>query len=160
MANSSAENSGPEFSDSKIWVGVDPGEKRIGVARCDALGLSARPVAIVASVTELAREILQWHELDPIRGVVVGLPRNMDGSYGPMARRSVEFAQALREKIPLSVVLWDERLTSQQVLRQRADGGQKRPKRGEAIDDQAAAVILQSYLEAGTPPVADPAELS
>ena len=139
--------------DSKIWVGVDPGEKRIGVARCDALGLSARPRGIVGTIDELAKQLMTWHEEEPMRGVVVGLPRNMDGSYGPMAQRSLEFAQKLREKIPLTVVLWDERLTSQQVIRQQAERG---GKKADVIDDQAAAILLQSYLEAGTPPAPDP----
>ena len=138
----------------KVWAGVDPGEKRVGVARCDALGMLAHPIGIAKGREELAAWLLEWQESHNLDGVVVGVPRNMDGSYGPMARRSMDLVTYLREQVHFSVFLWDERLTTAQVTRQR--GGKRRE---EAIDHEVAAVILQSYLDAGCPPVPDPSEL-
>ncbi|MEM7262315.1 MAG: Holliday junction resolvase RuvX [Planctomycetota bacterium] len=133
----------------KAWVGVDPGEKRIGVARSDLMGMIAQPHSIVATPAELVTLLTGWS--DEVHGVIVGLPRNMDGSYGPLARRSKVFVDDLRLKVPFPVYLWDERLTTQQAKRM---GG-----RGDRVDDRAAAILLQSYLDAGTPPMDDPAEL-
>ena len=140
---------------SKIWVAVDPGEKRIGVARSDPLAVLARPMAIVDSPEALLALIQEWHEDEPLAGMIVGLPRNMDGSIGPIARRSFPLVHRLREELPLEVRFWDERLTTRQVERARDARGDR--ARGP-LDDQAAAVLLQSYLDAGTPAAADPAE--
>ena len=133
------------------WVGIDPGEKRIGVARSNALGL-AHPHGIVSSPEELVKLLREWPE-GPLSGVVVGLPRNMDGTIGPIARRSLELVVRLRRELPLAVQLWDERLTSAQIERSPAGRG------SGPIDDRAAALILQSFLDAGAPVRPDPPEL-
>ena len=139
----------------KIWAGIDPGEKRIGVARSDGLGLLAVPRAIVGDPVELTRLLAEWVETETLAGVIVGLPRNMDGTIGPIARRSLRLARRLREALPIDVYVWDERLTTQQWDKQRP-----RPSRGEASDDRVAALILQSYLDAGCPQPPDPPELN
>lgn len=144
----------------KRWVGVDPGEKRLGVARSDALGMVAHPRAILGSYEELRdwlRAELGEHE---IAGAIIGLPRNMDGSYGPLAQRSKVLIDRLRADVPeLDFFLWDERLTSRQAGQMTAHS--RAPGRGRTrIDDKAAAILLQSYLEAGCPQPADPAELA
>lgn len=133
------------------WVGVDPGEKRIGVARSDALGLIARPMAVVAGVEPLAALVREWAEERELAGVVVGLPRNMDGTLGPSARRALALVESLRAALPLPVVPWDERLSTRRAEVLAGPGS-----RGRA-DAEAAALILQSYLDAGTPATADPA---
>lgn len=137
-----------------VCLGVDPGEKRTGVAKSDPMGVLAQPLDIVSGPEELLaliRKILEDYDL---RAVVVGLPRNMDGSIGPIAQRSFPLVRQLREALPVPVYLWDERLTTAQIV--RADGGKKR---GRPVDDRAAAVLLQSYLDAGCPAPADPPEM-
>jgi putative Holliday junction resolvase len=138
----------------KFWIGIDPGAKRIGIARADPLGLLASPVEIVDRVEAVLARLSAG--AGEIAGVVVGLPRNMDGSYGPMARRSYQFAQRLRAATPVPVVLWDERLTSREVRARRREAGLSVSRPDDAA---AAAVLLQSYLDAGRPLRSDPAEL-
>jgi putative Holliday junction resolvase len=82
-----------------------------------------------------------------IAGVVVGMPRNMDGSFGPMAIRSLVLVRWLREQVDFPVYLWDERLTSV-----HAEGVAK----NRGLDEKAAAILLQSFLDAGTPEAPDP----
>ncbi|MEE8141850.1 MAG: Holliday junction resolvase RuvX [Planctomycetota bacterium] len=139
----------------KIWAGVDPGEKRIGVARSDPLGITGQPVAILSSPEELVKLLQEWQEGHELAGVVVGLPRNMDGSYGPMAQRSAKLVNYLREEISVGVWLWDERLTTRHLIGLR--GGKRHHER---VDDQVAALLLQSFLDAGAPQRPDPPELT
>lgn len=137
------------------WVGVDPGEKRIGVARGDPLGFVAHPQAILGSYEELRDWISgQSEDLEGTGGVIIGLPRNMNGTYGPLAARSNVLIQRLRADLPqVTFVLWDERLTSRQAAQLPGVG------RGQHIDDKAAAILLQSYLDAGCPQRPDPPDL-
>ncbi|MCA8959576.1 MAG: Holliday junction resolvase RuvX [Planctomycetes bacterium] len=138
------------------WLGIDPGEKRIGIARSDALGLVAQPLEILDSVEALIH--LLRESRDDLAGGIVGLPRNMDGSYGPLARRSAELVRRLRGEVDLPLYLWDERLTTRQADRiSRSVGADRRHGgRRRRLDDLAAAVLLQSFLDAGTPAVEDP----
>ncbi len=136
-----------------VWAGIDPGERRIGVARSDALGLLALPRKIVTNEGELIRLLEEWVTAESLGGVVVGLPRNMDGSLGPIAARSIELARRLRQALPLDIVLWDERLTTQQVEKTQPKG-----RSVTEIDDRVAALILQTFLDAGCPRVPDPPE--
>ena len=130
-----------------VWVGIDPGEKRIGCARGVALGVLATPRGVLGSREELVSWLLKTDEEYQLLGVVVGMPRNMDGSFGPMAIRSLELVRWLREQVQFPIFLWDERLTS--VHAERMSG-----KLG--LDQKAAAILLQSYLDAGTPDQPDP----
>ncbi len=137
----------------KIWAGIDPGEKRCGLARSDPLGITAQPKRIVRGYDELAATLREWDAESHLGGVVVGLPLNMDGSIGPLARRSLELARKLRGDLPFPVVLWDERLSTRAL--ERLDGGHAK-RRGEPLDHRAAALILQSFLDAGAPLRPDP----
>ena len=130
-----------------VWVGVDPGEKRIGLARGDALGFLSTPRGVVPKKEDLLRWIQEMDEEYEVSGVIIGCPRNMDGSFGPMALRSLKLVRWLRDQISAPVFLWDERLTTSQA---QGYGGHA------AIDEKAAAILLQSYLDAGTPPAEDP----
>ena len=130
-----------------VWVGVDPGEKRIGCARGDSLGVLATPRAVVGSKEELLAWFLQVDQEFDLAGVVVGMPRNMDGSFGPMAIRSLVLVRWIREQVDFPVILWDERLTSVQAGRLGGESG---------LDEKAAAILLQCYLDAGTPDHPDP----
>ncbi len=130
-----------------VWVGVDPGEKRIGMARADALGVLATPRGISANREELQRWLLEVDRDFGLEGVIIGCPRNMDGSFGPMALRSLELVRWLRDRNEVPVRLWDERLTTQQAHSVGSESG---------VDEKAPAILLQSYLAAGTPQIDDP----
>jgi putative Holliday junction resolvase len=128
-------------------LGLDVGERRIGVAISAPEGTLAVPLRIIecrgvaidlATIAEIARS-------ERVEGLVVGFPRSMDGSVGAQARRVEAFAKRAGEACCLPVELWDERLTSVQAA--RVAPGSKRSKRGTHKDDIAAAIILQSYLE-------------
>jgi putative Holliday junction resolvase len=77
----------------------------------------------------------------------VGVPRNMNGTYGPSAERSREFIETLKKVLTIPVKPWDERLTSVQANRFLIETGMRRQKRKEKVDQTAAAILLQSYLD-------------
>jgi putative Holliday junction resolvase len=150
-------------------VGLDVGERRIGVAISDATGTLARPVGVL-HCGGLAAEGLQRAteeigrlagEEDGVSTVVVGLPRRLDGSANDMTSRVVAFAQQLGHRTGVPVVLQDERLTSREAESRLALREKDWRARKQKIDAAAAAVILQDYLDTrpGRPvPVADDAE--
>jgi putative Holliday junction resolvase len=90
------------------------------------------------------RELLAQKEVEL---VLVGMPRNMDGSYGPAALKVQEFVAALRNAITIPVQTWDERLTSAQANRFLIEGKVRREERKQKVDKTAAAILLQSYLD-------------
>jgi putative holliday junction resolvase len=139
-------------------LAVDLGDKRIGLAVSDALGLTAQGLETLErhggkADLEALRAACAERE---VASVVVGLPRNMDGSEGPRAQKSRAFARQLHEALGLPVFLWDERLSTAEAERVLIAADVSRQKRRLAIDRMAAQVILQGYLEAGRPEV-DPA---
>src|SRR5205085_735659 len=79
--------------------------------------------------------------------ILVGLPRNMNGSYGPAAEKVQEFVEMLKTHVPVPIRLWDERLTSAQANRLLIESDVRREKRKEKVDQMAAAILLQSYLD-------------
>ena len=130
-------------------LGVDLGEKRIGISLSDALGWTAGPLAALARVgwkKDLAalRSLILEHE---VGRVVVGLPINMDGSTGEMARRTQEFVERFRLTVSIPVETWDERLTTVQAERILLEADLRRDKRRHVIDSMAACLILQGYLD-------------
>jgi putative Holliday junction resolvase len=90
------------------------------------------------------KELLREKEVELI---VVGMPRNMDGSYGPAALKVQDFVAALRNAVTVPIRTWDERLTSVQANRFLLEGNVRREKRKEKVDKMAAAILLQSYLD-------------
>lgn len=133
------------------WVGIDYGERRIGVALSDPRGGIATPAATLkatGSTSKDARRISQWAAENEAAGVVVGLPLNMDGSVGPQAQLAQKLADELRRLTNLPVELWDERLTSfeaDEVMRAARLSRAKQKRRRDAL---AAQAILQSFLDA------------
>jgi len=136
-------------------VGLDVGERRIGVAVSDLTGTLARPVttlhttgldgnALQVSLDEISRLAAE----DPLAAVVVGLPRRLDGSASAMTPRIERFASRLRERAGLAVILQDERLTSVEADNRLATREKNWRVRKEQLDAAAAAVILQDYLDA------------
>jgi putative Holliday junction resolvase len=132
-------------------LALDHGTKRIGVAISDELKMIAQPLEFIpaepfAKFLERLKEILREKEVEMI---LIGLPRNMDGSYGPAALKVQEFVAALRDAITIPIQTWDERLTSAQAQRFLIQGGVRRQQRKEKVDKTAAAILLQSYLDSG-----------
>ena len=130
-------------------LALDPGTKRIGVAVSDELKIIAQPLEYIAAepfadFLERLKQILREKQVELI---LVGLPRNMDGSYGPAALKVQAFVAALRDAITIAVQTWDERLTSAQAQRYLIQGGVRRKERKEKVDKTAAAILLQSYLD-------------
>jgi putative Holliday junction resolvase len=133
-------------------LAVDHGQRRIGIALSDELGILASPLCIlrpharerVEAVAGLARE-------HAVSEIVVGHPRTLRGEVGPQARRVERFAEELRGAVDVPVRLWDERYSTREATERLAASGRRSSgRRGQAapeVDAVAAAVILQDYLD-------------
>ena len=130
-------------------LGVDPGKVRLGLAVSDELGLTAQGLPTwtsrgrPADLAHFRSLVEEWG----VGEVVVGLPRNMDGTMGPQAEAARELARDLREALGLPVTLWDERLTTRAATRVLIEVGLSRRRRRDRVDAVAAALILQGYLD-------------
>ncbi|RPI10514.1 MAG: Holliday junction resolvase RuvX [Zetaproteobacteria bacterium] len=130
-------------------LAVDWGWVRIGLAVSDDLGLTAQGLGTFPRVSEaqvLDVIATRVHALG-VEVIVVGLPRNMDGTDGPSADAARAFAQALRDRFGLPVHLWDERLTTRAAERMLVDAGVRRRARRDRVDQVAATLILQGFLD-------------
>lgn len=130
-------------------LALDHGTKRIGVAISDEMKLIAQPLEFIpaepfADVVARLKTLIREKEVEL---VLLGMPRNMDGSYGPAAMKVQEFAAALSDALTVPIQTWDERLTSQQAQRFLIEGNVRRKDRKTKVDKTAAAILLQSYLE-------------
>jgi putative Holliday junction resolvase len=135
-------------------LGIDHGTKRIGIAISDELGVIAQPMEFIpaepfAEFLARLKEIIRDKQVEEL---LVGMPRNMDGSYGPAATKVREFVTVLKESIAMPMTLWDERLTSAQANRFLVQANVRRDKRKEKVDQTAAAILLQSYLDSRISP--------
>jgi putative Holliday junction resolvase len=130
-------------------MGLDVGERRIGVAIADELGLIASPLAIVERRSGDLEEIRTLAASRGVTLLVLGMPTGMSGREGPQAATVRAFADELRAAVGAEIGLefWDERLTTAVAERAQRAGG-RRGKRKERVDAVAAAVILQGYLDA------------
>ncbi|WP_458464485.1 Holliday junction resolvase RuvX [Paenibacillus sp.] len=133
-------------------LGLDYGDRRIGVAASDPFGWTAQGLEVLerrrdegefARIAELVRE----HEISEI---VVGLPKNMNGTVGPRGEICIAFAERLRDELNLPVHLWDERLTTMAAERTLIEADVSRKKRKQVVDKMAASLILQNYLDANS----------
>src|SRR6185295_9985443 len=131
-------------------LGVDPGARRIGLAVSDADGVIASPHATVdvQSRDRAARDVAEAAAKLEVTKIVVGLPLRLDGSESDSSRRARALADQLRALTRLDVVLWDERLSSRAAERALREAGVRGDKRKQTVDRVAAALILQSYLDA------------
>ena len=130
-------------------LGIDLGEARVGVAISDELGMLAHPLETIAvKDTEPVARIAVIAARDKIGTIVLGMPRNMDGTYGPAAEKSRAFAEKLREKTGCVVKLWDERMTSVAAQRSLHESGRNVKQSRAVIDQVAAQLILQGWLDA------------
>lgn len=136
-------------------VGLDIGEKRIGVAVSDVTATLARPLNVLRptgleadALDMVAREIARLAaEEDGVRAIVVGLPRRLDGSPTPMTVRVEQFARQLESAVTVPVMLQDERLSSREAESRLAVRDKDWRSRKARLDAAAAAVILQDYLD-------------
>ena len=129
-------------------LGLDLGERRIGVALSDPSGWLATPLAVLTRSSREAdlaalQQLIRQHGVDR---VIVGYPRSLDGTLGPQAQYVESYVAQIRAHLQVPVILWDERLSTALAERMIREAG-KRVRR-ERIDSAAAAVILQSYLDA------------
>ncbi|EDY16873.1 Holliday junction resolvase YqgF [Chthoniobacter flavus Ellin428] len=133
----------------KRALGIDHGDARIGVAVSDDLGMLAHPLETI-HVKEVADPVARIATLvtsKDVGHIILGLPRNMDGSYGPAAEKVRAFAEKLRAACGCEVKLWDERLTSVAAQRSLHEAGRKVKDSREVIDQVAAQLILQGWLD-------------
>ena len=132
-------------------MGIDLGEKRIGLALSDASAIVASPLAVIPASgddeadAQRVAEVASQHQVGEF---VIGLARTLSGTEEQAAARAARFAQVLSEVSGKPVRLWDERLTTAQAERAMIEAGVRRAKRRESVDKVAAALILQSYLDA------------
>ena len=128
---------------------IDHGTKRMGIAISDELRMIAQPLEFIpaepfsAFVARLKQLLLEKE----VELIVVGMPRNMDGSFGPAAIKVQEFVVELKKEVTIPIRTWDERLTSVQANRLLIEGQVRRDKRKQKVDQMAAAILLQSYLD-------------
>jgi len=131
-------------------LALDYGDRRIGIALSDPMGLTARPLMTMTRTTwtrDLDRIRAIIHEHD-VRRIVVGLPLDMNGGRGARARITEAFIEKIRGATGLPVVPWDERLTTVQAERILISGDVSRVRRRRVIDQVAAVIVLQAYLDA------------
>jgi putative Holliday junction resolvase len=134
----------------KRWMGIDYGDRHIGIAVSDELFITAQGLTTLHHSGEEAviREIEQLANKWNVTEVIVGLPRNMNGSIGPRGRIAETFAESLQEKLNRPVHLWDERLTTVSAERMLLAADLSRKKRKQVIDKMAATLLLQNYMDA------------
>ncbi len=130
-------------------LGIDFGDARIGIAVSDIFGMLAQPITVIAEThpeRQLEKVCAVIEEYKPER-IVLGDPKNMDGSIGERAEITRAFGKKLEERCALPVVMWDERLSSSSAHRVLEEKGISGKKRKGKVDALAASFILQGYLD-------------
>jgi len=131
-------------------MGLDLGDKTIGVAVSDPMGWTAQSIEVIRRQGSIDVEIRRLGELITEYGVeliLLGLPKNMNGTVGDQGQKAIQYAGQLEERLGLPVQLWDERLSTAAAGRALLEADMSRAKRKKVIDKVAAAVILQGYLD-------------
>jgi putative Holliday junction resolvase len=131
-------------------LGIDHGEARIGLAISDELGMLAHPLETIylREVSDPVAHIAAIVARDKVGQIVLGMPRNMDGTYGPAAEKVRAFAEKLKAATACPIKLWDERLTSVAAQRSLHEAGRTVKNSRNVIDQVAAQMILQGWLDA------------
>lgn len=131
------------------WMGLDVGQRRIGISLSDPTELFAQGYSVLqrSSLEQDIEALKQIIIKETVEGIVVGLPRNMNGTEGAMAEKVRVFSGKLEEKTHLSVIFWDERLSTVSAERVLLEADLTRKKRKQKIDQVAAVFILQNYLD-------------
>ena len=137
-----------DYSLRRRILGIDLGRARIGVAVSDELGMLAHPVETIPARANAAQRIAEIVREKNAERVVIGLPRHMNGTVGIGAAEALAFAEKLRATVACEVITWDERMTTMAANRALRDSGQKTRNSRGVIDQVAAQMILQGYLDA------------
>jgi putative Holliday junction resolvase len=132
-------------------LALDHGTRRIGVAVSDETKTIALPLEYIPAepFTDFLDRLKQLLAEKEISLILIGMPRNMDGSYGPAAQKVQAFIEAIKPEVAVPIKTWDERLTSTMANRALIQGNVRRDQRKEKVDMMAAAILLQSYLDLG-----------
>lgn len=130
-------------------LGIDLGEKRIGISMSDELGITAQglPNLIAVNDDEDIKNIKKIVDEYRVEEIVLGLPKNMNGTLGPQAKKAMSFAEKLKKYCQLPVFLEDERLSTVKAERLLIRANKRRKKRKKVIDKISAIIILQSFLD-------------
>jgi len=130
-------------------LGIDYGDSRIGVAVSDALGWTAQPVTVIHEKEKQrqAEKIIEYVKEYNAQSIVIGVPKNMNGSIGERAEKTLEFATYLGDMAKIKIIKWDERLTTAAAHRTLDEGNVSGKKRKGVLDKLAAVFILQGYLD-------------
>ena len=132
-------------------MAIDYGDRRIGLALSDELGLTARPLTTIDRLPKQRsfQQIAQYASYYDVSCVVVGLPLRLDGTEGDAAARIKNFIATLRTMLPCKVEAWDEKLTSYEAEERMREAGLNREERKKRVDEFAATIILESFLQCG-----------
>jgi putative Holliday junction resolvase len=135
--------------DGERLIGIDAGTKTLGLALSDVRRSIASPFETIrrTKFTADAQRLFAIAAEHSVAGLVLGLPRNLDGTEGPRAQATRALARNLNKLSPLPILLWDERLTTAEAERMLIGADQTRKPRAEVIDKLAATIILQSALD-------------
>jgi len=130
-------------------LGIDLGEKRIGIAISDELGITAQGLPIIPSTTEdeNIKKIKKLVDKYDVKKIILGLPKNMNGTLGKQAEKSLSFARKIKNIYQIPVELEDERLSTSKAEKLLIQADRSRKKRKKVIDKMSAVIILQSYLD-------------
>ncbi|ADE71613.1 MULTISPECIES: Holliday junction resolvase RuvX [Priestia] len=132
-------------------LGLDVGTKTIGVAVSDEMGWTAQGIETIKIADEQMEQsyprLQQLIDEYSVEKIVVGLPKNMNGTIGPRGEACIEFADNVKEKLNIETMMWDERLSTMAAERVLLSADVSRKKRKKVIDKMAAVMILQGYLD-------------
>ncbi|WP_426349249.1 Holliday junction resolvase RuvX [Alloiococcus sp. CFN-8] len=130
-------------------IGLDIGDKTIGVSVSDPLGLTAQGITTIhrKNKEKDTAEIKKYVDLYNSQLIVSGMPKNMNGSIGPQGEKVIKYCNYLKNKLQIEVVFWDERLTTVAAHRAMLEADLSREKRSKIVDKLAAVYILQGYLD-------------
>lgn len=144
-----AKNSVLRLCEMGRYLGLDVGNKTIGVAVSDEMKWMAQPVKTIKRIGKKKdyAAISQILETYTIEKIVVGLPKNMDNTIGPQAEKAMEFGEGLKKRFDVEVVFADERLTTSRSTQILIESGVRRENRKQYVDQLAAVQILQTYLD-------------
>ena len=130
-------------------LAIDHGTVRMGIALSDELGIIASPLEFIPAVpfADFLARLQQLLAEKEVGLILVGMPRNMNGTYGPAAEKVQALVAQLKPAVTVPIRTWDERLTSIQANRCLTEGGVRREDRKGKVDAVAAAILLQSFLD-------------
>lgn len=129
-------------------LGIDHGESRIGLAISDLLGTFAHPYRTLQADAQVIDQIRAIVETEQIDKIIIGLPKNMDGTLGPSAAKAKSFGERLAQAVPnIKILLWDERLTTLEAQRILHTAGKNTKQSKKMIDQVAAQILLQNYID-------------